>query len=181
MATNRERALDAAIELLASGGIRALTHLRVDQEAGLAKGSTSNSFRTRAALLHGVVDHMVARELPHVTEASAPASVDDFIDRLVAVFEFLTGPNRQMTAARLALFVEASHDPSLRAALAQGRARMMAAILPDLSALGAPDPRLAAETLSACVEGLYLQRLALHNDVPARAAIALVVRAALAS
>jgi DNA-binding transcriptional regulator YbjK len=180
MAANRERALDAAIEVLASGGIRALTHLRVDQEAGLPKGSTSNSFRTRAALLHGVVDHMVERELPRVNEVLAPASVDDFIDRLVAVFAFLTGPNRRMTTARLALFVEASHDPSLREALAQGRARMMAAILPELAALGAPDPRLAAETISACIEGLYLQQLALHSDVPARAAIAVVVRAVLA-
>src|SRR5690606_10456815 len=42
MPTNRERSLRAAVEILATGGIRALTHRRVDEQAGLPEGSTSN-------------------------------------------------------------------------------------------------------------------------------------------
>jgi hypothetical protein len=51
VASTKVRALDAAIELLGTEGLRALTHVRVDLRAGLPKGSTSNYFRTRAALL----------------------------------------------------------------------------------------------------------------------------------
>jgi DNA-binding transcriptional regulator YbjK len=62
--SNRQRVVDAAIELLGREGVRALTHLRIDQHAGPPKGTASNYFRIRAALLHGVGDAMVASELP---------------------------------------------------------------------------------------------------------------------
>lgn len=47
------------IELLGTQGLRALTHGRVDARAGLPRGSTSNHFRTRQALL-GACDPQVA-------------------------------------------------------------------------------------------------------------------------
>ena len=72
--SNRERALDAAVELLGTQGVRALTHLRVDERAVLPRGSTSNCFRTRAALLQGVVQHMLDAELPAVGAALLPTS-----------------------------------------------------------------------------------------------------------
>lgn len=58
---NRRRVLDAAIELVGLSGVRALTHARVDAAAELPKGSTSNYFRTRAALVAGVIEHLAAR------------------------------------------------------------------------------------------------------------------------
>ena len=61
-ATTRNRALEAAVELLGAEGVRALTHARIDDRAGLPSGSTSNSFRTRRALLGGVVDWIAERE-----------------------------------------------------------------------------------------------------------------------
>lgn len=67
--STRTRALDAAIDLLGTEGLRALTHGRVDERAGIPKGSTSNYFRTRAALLSGVVARIVERELPPVDAA----------------------------------------------------------------------------------------------------------------
>lgn len=62
MSTRREQVLDAAVELLAVRGLRALTHRGVDETAGLPAGSASNHFRTRKALLHGVSAHLVARD-----------------------------------------------------------------------------------------------------------------------
>ena len=57
-------------------GVRALSHARVDERAGLPPGSTSNWFRTRRALLGGVVarvgsvvyDGSVARQLEKMKE-----------------------------------------------------------------------------------------------------------------
>ena len=102
-------ALDAAIELLGTEGLRALTHARVDSRAGLPKGSTSNYFRTRAALLTGVADRILEREVPQVEPATfSPATADDLVDALCRLFEYLTGTNRIVTTARLVLFLEGS-------------------------------------------------------------------------
>ena len=178
MPSNRERALAAAIELLGTEGLRSLTHVRVDERAGLPKGSTSNHFRTRAALLEGVVAWMVDRELPEVGAAAAPETVEELVEALVGLFEFMMGPNRTVTAARMVLFMEAAHDPALRAALARGRGAMEAALLPALARLGAPDPQLATDALAACFEGLFLHDLGRHARVDARPVLDLVVRAA---
>jgi DNA-binding transcriptional regulator YbjK len=62
MATRREQLLDAAITVLGERGIHALTHRAVDAQAGLPAGSASNHFRTRDALLDGVMDRFIARE-----------------------------------------------------------------------------------------------------------------------
>ena len=180
MATNRDKSLQAAIELLGTEGIRSLTHLRVDEAAGLPRGSTSNHFRTRAALLQGVVQHMVDAELPAVGAAVSPASPDELVEATVRLFEFLTGPNRVMTAARLALYVEAGHDLVVRAMLARGRRTMKDSLVPALARLGAPDPDLATQVLASCFEGLFLQRIAGHADVDAERVLRLVVLACLA-
>ena len=180
MPSNRERALVAAVELLGTEGLRSLTHVRVDERAGLPKGSTSNHFRTRAALLEGVVAWMVDRELPEVGAATAPETVDELVEALAGLFEFMMGPNRTVTAARMVLLMEAAHDPALREALSRGRAAMEATLLPALARLGAPDPQLATDALAACFEGLFLHDLGRHAQVDARPVLELVVRAALA-
>ena len=103
MTPTRTRALDAAIDLVGTEGLRSLTHARVDERADLPKGTTSNYFRTRAALLNGVVERIVEREMPGVGAAFSPSSVDDFVDALCRWFAYATGPNRVLTTARLVL------------------------------------------------------------------------------
>lgn len=179
--SNRERALDAAVELLGTQGVRALTHLRVDERAVLPRGSTSNCFRTRAALLQGVVQHMLDAELPAVGAALLPTSPDELVESMVSLYEFLTGPSWVMTAARLALYVEAGHDPELRATLARGRSTVEQTVVPALAQLGAPDPHLAAQAMATCFEGLFLHRIAQHADIDPRPVLDLVIRACLAA
>ncbi len=179
MAATRERALGAAIELLAEGGPRALTHARVDERAGLPKGSTSNSFRTRSALLIGVSDEIVRRES---TELSAwtPRSVDEFVEGCCLLLDQVTVANRTLTSARLALFLEASHEPALAEPLNRGRATLAATVRQVLAGLGAPDPIAGAAALMACFEGLILHRIARGDDGDARAAFEVTLRGALA-
>lgn len=176
MANNRDRVIAAAIELLASGGIRALTHLRVDDRAGLPKGSTSNSFRTREALLLGVTEHMVASERPEIATGFTAAAPDEFAESLTALYHYLVGPSRTITAARLALIVEAGHDEAVRSALAAGRVGIESSILPALVALGAPDPLLGVQLIATCFEGLFLHEIGQHARIDADAIIAATVR-----
>lgn len=177
MASHRNRAIAAAIELLASGGVRALTHLRVDERAGFPRGSTSNVFRTREALLLGVCEHMVASELPEIATGFAATTPDEFAASLTALFDYLIGPSRTMTTARLALIVEGGHDPAVRSALTTGRTGIENAILPALVALDAPDPLLGVQLIATCFEGLFLHVIGQHAPIDADAVISATVRA----
>lgn len=174
------RALDAAVELVATEGLRALTHVRVDERAGLPRGSTSNYFRTRAALLSGVVDWIAERELSEVAGAVSAGSAASLVDTMCDLFEYVTRHNRSMTAARLTLFMEASHDPSLLDPVSRGRAAMESSVVAVMTRLGASDPPVAAASVMACLEGLILHRVVRHDDSDPRPVIELVVRAALA-
>jgi AcrR family transcriptional regulator len=179
MTGNRERSLRAAVELLGTGGVRALTHGRVDAAAGLPKGSTSNHFRTRAALLDGVLTWMLAQQLTEVGTSVQVDTVDDLVEALTGLFAYLTGPERSTTRARLALLVEAGHDADLRALMATGRRTVIDALRPTLERVGARDSELAGQTLAACFQGLFLQDL-IAEDLDPEPVIDLVVRAAVA-
>lgn len=181
MRTQRDRVTDAAIELLGTQGLRALTHRRVDERAGLPAGSTSNYFRTREALLTGVSEAILHREMAGAAPAFAPSSAQEFLDGLVALVDRTTREQRVLTAARLILFMEASHHPSLRETLGRGRAAIRAALEPVLRGLGSPDPQTAASTLMAVSEGLILHRVARGDESDVRPVLAMAVRAALPS
>src|SRR4051812_22609138 len=102
MPPTKDRALQAALELLGTGGIRALTHARVDARAGLPRGSTSNYFRTRSALLVGAVEELGAREASEVAAALPPDSAGGLLEVLCAQFRAATTEGRELTAARFA-------------------------------------------------------------------------------
>jgi AcrR family transcriptional regulator len=159
--------------------MRSLTHGRIDDRAGLPKGSTSNFFRTRAALVTGVMDWIIEIELPRAAGATLPRSVDDVVDAINGMFELATGPSRELTTARLVLFTEAVHNSAIRDAANEGRAALEALVVSVFTDLGAPDPRLAAKTVMACVEGLILHRITRGDESDQRAVIDLAVRAAL--
>lgn len=175
----RERALAAAIDLLGTEGRRSLTHARVDERAGLPKGSTSNHFRTRAALLDGVSDELVALDLAALSAAPEPRSAAELVDVLCEAFRWATGPNRTITTARLVLFLEASHDAVVREKVSRGRAALAQWGTSTLRHLGAPDPDGALVAVAGVYEGLLLHAIARHDDTDPRHALTLVVEAAL--
>src|SRR5689334_13711377 len=95
----RTSLLDAAVELVGTSGMRGLTHRAVDQAAGVPSGSTSNLFRTREALVAGIVERYVERERlmaidPHGEVDASPEGVartfGGFVRRAL-------GPDRAVT------------------------------------------------------------------------------------
>jgi DNA-binding transcriptional regulator YbjK len=177
VATTRTRALDAGIDLLATGGLRALTHTRVDDRAGLPRGSTSNHFRTRDALWVGVADRILERELEMVDATVVPVSTKEFVDALCGLYAVATGPMLDVTTARMVLFVAGSSHPALRAALSRGREVMIASAERLMRTYGATDPATAAVTLAAVYEGMLLHAVARGDDSDPRPALDLVARA----
>jgi AcrR family transcriptional regulator len=182
-AATRERALETAVELLGAEGVRALTHARVDERAGLPPGSTSNWFRTRRALLGGIVDWIAERERADLEPAAMPAisGVDELIDGLCAMAELQTRPFAARTRARYALFLELADDAELGEPLRRQRREFERWIERIMIAVGIADPVPATRALMALGDGLLLHRLTVDPALDLRPAIERAVRALAAS
>ncbi|PWR13236.1 TetR family transcriptional regulator [Micromonospora acroterricola] len=163
---------DAAIELIADGGMRALTHRAVDGRAGMAPGTTSAYLRTRQALIEAVVARLAERdradltahELPTVAPPPTPGPRLDSgdLDRLAAgvadVLDRWLTTGRSRTLARYACLLEAVHRPELRGILHHGTGlRVQARDL--LTRAGATDPHRQGDQFVAFVDGLLFDRL----------------------
>ncbi|MDT0330910.1 TetR/AcrR family transcriptional regulator [Nocardiopsis lambiniae] len=181
MSRTRDRALDAAITLLGTGGVHALTHGKVDAAAGLPKGSTSNHFRTRDALIIGVVERLEELDRRDWARTHTPdePTVDHLIDALARFVGAAVTTDRIRTVARYALSVEATHDPRIAAALARGAAAIQEWGGRILDHLGADDPQSASRSLMAYVDGLILRGVTRPEVLEPRERMAAVVRACL--
>lgn len=178
-ATTRERALQAAVELLGVEGVRALSHARVDDRAGLPPGSTSNWFRTRRALLGGVVDWIAERERADFDPAAMPTitGIDGLIEGLRAMAELQAGTFAVRTRARYALFLELADDPELGEPLRRQRCEFERWTGRIVMAVGVADPVPATRALMALADGLLLHRLTIDPDLDLRPPIERAVRA----
>ena len=175
----RERALEAAVALLGTAGVRALSHARVDDRAGLPPGSTSNWFRTRRALLGGVVDWIAERERADFDPAAMPAitGLDGLIEGLCAMAELQTGRFAVRTRARYALFLELSSDPELGEPLRRQRRGFERWTGLMVMVVGIADPVPATRALMALGDGLLLPRLTVDPTLDRRPVIERAVRA----
>ena len=181
MASTRDRALDAALALVGEQGIRALTHARVDDRAGLPKGSTSNWFRTRDALVAGVTAWLAETERAELSGSAAPLieTPEQLVEALSAVIALQTGPRASRTRARYALFLEGAGDPELLGPLLAQRRLFVEWTIALLSRIGARSPEDAARTLMAASDGLALHRVTVDPDAEIRPVIERAVRACL--
>jgi len=168
MPGNRDRALDAALEILGTRGIRALSHGRVDEYAGLPKGSTSNYFRTRAALISGAVDWLAQQELRTSGADLPPSTPAELVDALCALLADQVGPHRARTLARYVLFLEGTHDDEVLGPMLENRRRFEAWMEDILRGLGAHDPVSGARTMLAIGNGLVLHHLSVDPDYDPR-------------
>jgi DNA-binding transcriptional regulator YbjK len=178
-AATKERALTAAVELVGDEGMRALTHARVDARAGLPAGSTSNWFRTRRALVEGVVDWIAESERADFDPAALPTitGVNDLIDGICAMADLQTGLFARRTRARYALFLELAADPELGEPLRRQRRAFEQWTEQLVTAAGIADPVPATRVLMALADGLLLHRLTVDPVLDIRPALERAVRA----
>jgi len=158
--TRTQQVADAAIEVLAVGGARGLTHRAVDVAASLPPGTTSNHARTRAALLTLTLARIAELDAADGASKVTPAQnggppLATLAEGLAQMLHrMISDPRtRQRTLARFELAFEATRRPGLRAAYDDmGRGfRDQAARL--LAAAGSAEPHRDAWTLIAWLEG----------------------------
>lgn len=166
MPDRRTTLLDTALEIVGRQGMRALTHRAVDAEAGLPRGSTSNVFRTREALLLGLAERFVTRErgMANGANGSIDASPMGVAEALGRFAHAATTSGRTVTLARYALLVEAAQHPELAAVLMHGADDVDTWGLDLVTRAGSPDPARDHAVLANYVTGLVLHQLALPSQ-----------------
>lgn len=163
-ATDRRTLIvDSAIDLIATQGLRALTHRALDTALDLPAGSTSYYFRTKKALIEAIVDRIQRRSRDDFAAArrEGALSLDPtaiardiarWLDRLLA-------DRRTHLIARHALIIDLLNDPELHERLtkslfSQENATQL------FTSLGGDDPDTAAADFLAALEGLVFDRFA---------------------
>ncbi|AXE90502.1 TetR family transcriptional regulator [Streptomyces sp. Go-475] len=183
MASDRRTLLaDAALDVLADEGIRGLTHRAVDRKAGMPTGTTSAYFRTRAALLTGLVTRLVRldqAELHTLAESlPPPRTVEELVDGMVLLArQRLTGEGRRRSLARYACALESVRDRELREILVPRENAGRDAVRLFLAAHGVTDVENRSHTLLTCIDGLIFDRLVSGGEVPREALEGLVAAA----
>lgn len=174
-AGRRLELVSAALRVVATGGLRALTHRAVDAEAGVPEGSCSSYFRTRLALLTALTEHVghvltldVLDLADRLRPAAGPAHASSaeaeqarramVIEELVALFaRLLDSPELVVVQAELSL--EARRQPELLDVLGAWRRGLFEIVDGIIREAGKSDPTRRAVTLIAAMEGVVLAGL----------------------
>ncbi|TQF68477.1 TetR family transcriptional regulator [Rhodococcus spelaei] len=160
--SRRQQICEAALDLAASGGNRAVTHHAVDDRLAIARGSTSYYYRTRQDLLEAAITHLTeaSRAAFHSALESHTRGADPVAtaaELMAHQLDLLLADRRRDALARYALAADAAHDDLLRRALA-GCLFSLPAARVLLASLGATDPPAAAQDLISLLEGLLFDR-----------------------
>ncbi|MFJ8164460.1 TetR/AcrR family transcriptional regulator [Streptomyces sp. NPDC096136] len=150
---------DTAIGLVASSGLRGLTHRAVDGAAGLPAGSTSYYFRTRTALIAACYRRLAELDVADGPR-HPPADRDGAARALGALLHHWLTAGRERQLARFELSLEAARNPELEPDLREAGLAVRARAVAVLAALGAREPQESAELLAAWADGLLYDRLA---------------------
>jgi DNA-binding transcriptional regulator YbjK len=117
----RDALADAAIAIVAREGTHGLSHRSVDEAAEVPKGTTSNYFRSRDALLEATVNRVVQLHFEWISELRAKRAGE--LDR-AALLEILTQVlddavtvHKDRYRAMMELLLEGTRRPDLHVAL----------------------------------------------------------------
>jgi len=154
--------LDAALRVVAAGGIDAVTHRRVAAEAGVALGSTTYYFGSRDEILLEAFRHYIA-----VHNAKTATLAEQFPQRNVTAFvDLLMASTRRqfddsaMLLAEYELILFAARNPQLAEEYRAWQRQLAGEVAERLEQFGVEKPIEAARTLVAALRGFELDRLA---------------------
>ena len=157
---------DAALSIVAEQGMKGLTHRAVDVASGSPAGTTSNYFRTRAALVAAAVGRLEERDLAlwssgaDATSAWPVAGPEALAASLAEYLSILAGPQADLTRARLVLSLA---EPE---AVTAGHARFMAVARGMVEASGIERAGERARWLADYCDGVLLHQLTARRGEP---------------
>ena len=149
--------LESATRVVATGGMRGLTHRAVDAQAGLPQGSTSGYLRTRLALVTALAEFIAAGLIDSVEDLAgqqrAGESEATVIEHALDLFAgWLREPDALLAKAELAQ--EATRQPEIAAALEPARERIVGIVRRILTHAEVDDVETSSQTIIAAMEGV---------------------------
>lgn len=149
--------LESATRVVATRGMRGLTHRAVDAEAGLPQGSTSGYLRTRLALVTALAEFIAAGLIESVEELvgqqRAGESDATLVEHALDLFAgWLQEPDALLVKSELAL--ESARQPMVQEALAPARARVESLVAEILATAEVEDVATASQAVIAAMEGV---------------------------
>lgn len=173
-----EQILRATLAVIGRGGVGAVTHRTVAEEAGVSLGSLTYYFGSKQELLrsalrlHVVEDAGRLRALAAQLEASG-AGGDEIVARFASVLE-----GNHPDIAQFELYLEAARDPTLRDVAAESLRAYADVAEVAVRAAGVADAPAVAGVIVATIDGLGLHRSAAGDEaVDLHAALGLLLRA----
>lgn len=162
----RDEIATAAIEVLATQGLRGLTHRAVDAAAGLGPGSVNYHAPTRSRLLHLALGQLFVRDF-EVAGATfgtlvdvKPLTVDVVISHIIDFIDAMTSADAvKRVIARHIMLGEAQHDDEIRELFDSQRAAFVTYTQWIVASLDSEDPPSDAETLVVMIEGLVQRQV----------------------
>jgi AcrR family transcriptional regulator len=176
----RDQLLAQALELLAQGGLGAVTHRAVERAAGVPHGSVTYHFGSRDELVDALVDHLVATceaDLAQIARDVAMAlaglagrldadgGLD--VDAVAGVLVRWMDDGRARHLARFELELAGARDPRLRVRMTEAASVFWRLCEPIVLAMGSVDPARDGRAMAAAIDGLLLDRLAHDPGDPA--------------
>ena len=166
LSSRRRLLLDTAVHVVATSGLRGLTHRAVDRAAGLPEGTCSAYLRTRLALVTALGEHVAGRLNADVQAlgdgAIACAGDTEQVTALTSALFLRWLDAHDVLVARFELAMEAARDPALAGVLAGWRDRLVA-VVEGMLAAGGHD-RARAPFVVAALDGVLLGALAQDHD-----------------
>jgi TetR/AcrR family transcriptional regulator, regulator of biofilm formation and stress response len=163
----RELLLRAAVDLLADGGPKAVTHRAVAARAGVPQASTTYYFASIQQLTEEALRlHLSERtgELQAmITEATAKGGSAEDIARVLA--EMLITRSRDIAIAQFEVYMQAGRNPELRDHVAKTLAAFEGIAATVLGFLGVREPEKAAPVFVSLIDGYLLHRVARPDQV----------------
>jgi DNA-binding transcriptional regulator YbjK len=159
----RGRLLDAALAVIDSEGLRGLTHRRLEDEAGLARGAARYHLGTNDQIVAAALEHAVLRELRIIDAALAKLGRDALaggtasLPKMMAVLVSALLETPGAIRARYELLLEATRRPSLKAEAQRWRAHFTDTAQVALTTAGLDDPHTTAVLLVAILDGMTLE------------------------
>lgn len=156
----RDELLNAAIELFAEGGSRAITHRAVSLRAGLPSATTTYYFESideliREALGAHIEQWTSALEALSHVDVGVDVSLDDAAVFVSTVFA-ARGPD--VAALELSIFLAAARQPELRDQATRAMMALESLATSVLTRVGIDAPQELAGAIVALIAGTALRR-----------------------
>ncbi|MFI9510953.1 TetR/AcrR family transcriptional regulator [Nocardia sp. NPDC052566] len=175
----RTALLEAAVEVIAVGGVTAATHRAIATKAQVPLSTTSYFFASIDELVAEAMDMMVTQLLARIDTVAAEIAdqslgTDEMVERYV---DLLLDVPQSFLAAVFTIYAQCPYRPQIQELAHRMMAAFEAAAEKVLRIAGAKDPGEGARAVVALVDGFALQRFAWPRGDDDRAPLACGLRA----